>query len=153
MNYTVICLCNYELRACINRKAKVVFQKHKKIEVSGSQYTDSIEVEHPFDHKHLYIPKPATPVEAPSTHPNLKTGIYSNSLFTKVTFCERNSPRSQSCDDAISAEAVQTFFGCHCVLQHIQTNGAHEFTVQGAGRHGYLQTVRDGLLCVRDTWR
>lgn len=64
-----------------------------------------------------------------------------------------HSPRSQSCDDAISTEAMQTFFGGHCVLQHVQTDRTHEFTVQGPGGHCYLQAICDGLLWQKQTHR
>lgn len=42
---------------------------------------------------------------------------------------------------------MQTFFGCHCVLQHVQTDRTHKFTVQGPGWHCYLQSICDSLLC------
>lgn len=41
---------------------------------------------------------------------------------------------------------MQTFFGCHCVLQHVQADGAHKFTVQGPGWHSYLQSICYSLL-------
>lgn len=38
-------------------------------------------------------------------------------------------PRSERCDDAVCTEAVQALLGGHCVLQHVQANGAHQLTV------------------------
>ena len=57
-----------------------------------------------------------------------------------------NSPRSEGRDDAVGAEAVETLLGGHCVLQHVQTDGTHELTVQRPRRHSDLQPVRYRLL-------
>jgi len=59
--------------------------------------------------------------------------------------CPR-SPWTQRGDDAVGAEAVQTLFGRHGVLQHVQTDRTHELIVQRARRHGHLSAVHDGLL-------
>ena len=57
-----------------------------------------------------------------------------------------NSPRSEGGDDAVGAEAVQTLLGGHGVLQHVQTDRAHELTVERPRGHSDLQPVRYGLL-------
>ena len=36
----------------------------------------------------------------------------------------------QCSDNTIMTKTVKTFFGCHCCGQHIQTNRAHQFTVE-----------------------
>jgi hypothetical protein len=35
-------------------------------------------------------------------------------------------PAPQGCDNAIRAESVEALLGGHCILQHVQTDGAHE---------------------------
>lgn len=59
-------------------------------------------------------------------------------------------PGSQRGDDAVRTEAVQTLFGCHRVLQHVQTDGTHQLAVQRARRHRHLGPVHDGLLDTRN---
>ena len=56
------------------------------------------------------------------------------------------SPGSQRGDDAVGAEAMQTLFGRHGVLQHVQTDGTHQLAVQRARRHGHLRPIHDRLL-------
>lgn len=52
----------------------------------------------------------------------------------------------EGCDDAVRTETMQTFLGRHRLLQHVQANGTHQFTVEAARRHGYLAVVGDCLL-------
>ena len=54
--------------------------------------------------------------------------------------------RAEGCDDALVAESVQTFLGGHCVLQHVQADGAHELAVQAPRRHGDHRVVDHRLL-------
>lgn len=44
-------------------------------------------------------------------------------LTTSRTFLV---PRPQSCDDAVTAETVQALFRGHCLLEHVQADGAPE---------------------------
>lgn len=55
-------------------------------------------------------------------------------------------PWSESGDDALGAEAMQTLFGRHGVFQHVQTNGTHKLTVEASGWHGNLCAVHNRLL-------
>ena len=64
----------------------------------------------------------------------------------KLTMSPLTSPWSQRGDDAVRAEAVQTLFGRHGVLQHVQTDGTHQLAVQRARRHGHLRPIHDRLL-------
>lgn len=64
----------------------------------------------------------------------------------QVSTDDINPPWSESSDNAVSTEAVEALLGGHCVLQHVQADGTHEFTVQAARGHRYLQTIRNGLL-------
>lgn len=41
---------------------------------------------------------------------------------------------------------MQALLGGHCVLQHVQTDGAHQLTVEAPGGHRYLCAVHDRLL-------
>ena len=71
---------------------------------------------------------------------------HTNTVLLRTRQTEALSPGPQRRDDAVGAEAVQTLFGGHGVLQHVQTDGTHELAVQRARRHRHLCPVHDRLL-------
>jgi len=54
--------------------------------------------------------------------------------------------RSESSYDAFRAEAMQTLFCCHCVVEHVKTDGTHEFRVKGSWWHCNLGPISYSFL-------
>ena len=80
---------------------------------------------------------------------SIKIGIRSEGPFwhefltTRWTLFVSTPQRS---DNTLLTEAVQTLFGGHRTLEHVQAYRAHEFTVEAAWRHGDLRGVGDCFL-------
>ena len=79
----------------------------------------------------------------------VKVGIRPERAFADELFAAGRAlfvAGTERCYDAVVAEAVQAFFGGHCVLEYVEAYGAHELVLEDFGRDGNLRLVVDDLV-------